>query len=420
MQEMQASKDQTPIRVERWSTEIPLLVLIILASLAIWLVLAISVLGIIYVAFIGLFIFLTRVSFIAYIRGSAVKLGPDQFPHLYERVVALSKKAGLSYQPAAYLMEAGGSLNAFATRFFRSRFIVLFSDLVEACGDDETARDMIIGHEIGHLRARHLDWWWLIAPGSLVPFLGSAYSRAREFTCDRYGSALCGDAAGATRGLTLLAAGRQHGFEVNLDAYVAQSRDLQTGWMTLGKWFSGYPPLCDRVAALQPKLAASRVSSVWGPVRAFGIMASVVALPVLFGVFFASIALPMWQQRMQALTDSLATDIDSSFDSYEVEPYDGDVEQARAQVDADFEALIAIVREHVAAGGEPPVDSDDLDYLWNQERGGQAPRDPFDDLQYGFYADDDGELVLWSTGPDREVSTDDDIERRFAVTVASG
>jgi hypothetical protein len=80
--------------------------------------------------------------------------------------------------PAASLMLAGGSLNALATRFLGSDFIVLFSDLLEACGDNAAARDFIIAHELGHLRAGHLRWRRLLAPGMVVPFLGSAYSRA--------------------------------------------------------------------------------------------------------------------------------------------------------------------------------------------------------------------------------------------------
>jgi hypothetical protein len=130
-----------------------------------------------------------------------------------------------------------------------------FISLLAACSDDEVARDMIIGHEIGHLRAGHLNWWMLTAPGRFMPFLGSAYSRACEYTADRFGAALCGDPEGARRGLTVLAAGGAHSRQVNLNAFVEQQQSLDTGWMTLARWLSTYPPLSARVAVIAPGLA---------------------------------------------------------------------------------------------------------------------------------------------------------------------
>ena len=79
------------------------------------------------------FLFLSHVVMVAYIRGSAVRLGPNQLPDLYERVRILSARVGIEKEPEAYLMQAGGALNAFATKFMRSDMIVIYSDLLEAC-----------------------------------------------------------------------------------------------------------------------------------------------------------------------------------------------------------------------------------------------------------------------------------------------
>ncbi len=408
MSQDESSLNQGPVRVERWASETPLFVFVVFGSLVVWLLLALSLVGILYAALIGLFLFLVRATFVAYVRGSAVRLGPEQFPALYERVVTLSQRAGLPEVPAAYVMEAGGSLNAFATRFFRTRIIVLFSDLLEACEDDDTARDMIIGHEIGHIHARHLDWWWLIAPGTLIPFLGHAYSRACELTCDRYGAILCGDERGATRGLTLLAAGRKHGPAVNLEAYVAQSEDLDTGWMTIGKWLSGYPPLSSRVAALRPSLTEGVARSIRGPLRATLIMGSIFIIPVIGSVLVFALLLPSLQNSLDALNEP------SAFADDVTTPFEGDTDAARAQVEADFETIIDTVRIAVADGAAIPEDTDELDALWEDLLGTTAPRDPFDSLQYGFY-EIDGELTLWSSGADSDPGTADDIERTFTV-----
>ena len=160
------------VQVERWPTEEPLLVFVLLAALSLWLLLAVSIIGLVYVLLIGLVLFVAQVVFVAHVRGSAVRLSARQLPELHRRVQELAARAGLARPPEAYLMQAEGALNALATRFLGASVIVLFSDLLEACGSDEKARDMVIGHELGHLASGHLRWRWLVAPGLFVPFLG--------------------------------------------------------------------------------------------------------------------------------------------------------------------------------------------------------------------------------------------------------
>src|SRR5262245_33177180 len=175
--------------VPRWPTERPLRILVLLAAIAIWVGLALSVIGIAYALLLAVFFFVAHLAFITHLRGSGVRLGPEQMPELHQRVVTLASRLGMRPAPDAYLVQAGGALNALATKFLRSNFIVLYSDLLEACGDNDDARDFIIAHELGHLHAGHLRGHWLLLPGLAVPFLGTAYSRAREYTCDRYGLA---------------------------------------------------------------------------------------------------------------------------------------------------------------------------------------------------------------------------------------
>lgn len=393
-----------PPRVERWPTEVPLFVLIVLFSLGVWVLLLVSIIGGVYALMIAAFLFLSHVVFIAHVRGSAVRLGPEQFPELWRRVVELSRRAGLPAPPEAYLMEAGGSLNAFATKLFRGRMIVLFSDLLEACGDDEAARDMVIGHEIGHLRLGHLDWFTLTAPGRFFPFLGSGYSRACEFSCDRWGAALCGDRGGATRGLAILAAGGKHGGKVNLQAFVAQRQALDTGWMAIGCWLSTYPPLSARIEALEPALGKSVPYSNRGPTRAVFLLSAVFVLP---GVLAAG-GLSLWMAAMQAQIDeeeSQPMDIDDE----ETQPMAGTTEERTAQVQVDFAQISEVLRQHHASTGEVLSDSDELAHIWSDYQASEMPPlDPFDGYAYGFVADEES-VTLISSGPDAEAQTDDDI-----------
>lgn len=276
------------ISIKRWPSEIPLFIAVLIFSLLVWGLLLIGSFGIIlvYVALVALFLFCVQLVFIVHVRGNALLVGPTQFAEIHARVVDLSARAGLRKTPRTYLLQADGALNAMATKLFRGQYVILYSDLLEACGEDTVARDMIIGHEIGHLRSGHLNWFILTAPGRFVPFLGSAYSRACEYTCDRWGAALCGDEAGARRGLLILAGGRALAPRINVDAYVQQQRDLNTGWMTIARWLSTYPPLSARVDALSPQYGAIFRSSR-GPLRAIGIM--VATLAVLVAIPFGMI-----------------------------------------------------------------------------------------------------------------------------------
>ena len=73
------------------------------------------------------------------------------------------------------------------------------------------------------------------------------------------------------------------------------------------------------------------------------------------------------------------------------------------------------MREHHAASGEVPVDGDALREIWSARRGDQPfPTDPFDGMVYGVTSDDAGHLVLYSSGPDAEPQTDDDLSVSLA------
>jgi Zn-dependent protease with chaperone function len=396
-----------PVIVERWPTEIPLLALVLACALSVWLVLVISIFGILYAVMLGAFFFVAHVTFVAVIRGSAVKLGPDQLPDLYHRVQALGRRAGLDRVPDAYLMQADGSLNAFATRFFRSNLIVLFTDLVDACGDDQGARDMIIGHEIGHVRAGHLRWHGLLLPGMLIPFVGAAYSRAREYTCDRYGAALCGDREAAQRGLTILAAGGRFVTRVNLQAYIAQQDDLSTGWMTIGKWMSGYPPLTARIEALQPGGQAQR--SVSGPLRAFGILGAIVAVPVGIAALVAAVL--GWAGVRNVLDARGATSARAAAATAD----------ETARVNSDLSALQALVLEYHQRHGAVPADRDALFAAWKERHPDlPVPTDVFGNEPYRYVSDPDGGVLIYSVGPDREEATVDDIDRQVDIPITAG
>jgi len=406
----EAIMDQSPIgelaaghvMIERWPTERLLLVLVGLASLAIWILLAVSIIGLAYVVAIAMLLFLTHLVFVAHVRGSGVRLGPDQFPDLHRRVEELSTRLGMRRSPEAYIIQAGGALNALATTFLRSEIVVLFSDLLDACGESESARDMIIGHEIGHLRAGHLKWKWFLLPGMLVPFLGTAYSRAREYTCDRYGATLCGDRGGALLGMSILAAGGAHGRKVNTGAFARQQESLNTGWMTVGAWLSTHPPISQRISAIEPDLAVGLPLQVRGRLRALIILVVAVTIPMLGAAFFAKHFLPIIRNAMTAAEGGWVPEPAGP-------PVVEDVEGARAETLSSMEIMAGAIERYRRDNGRLPADTTALYDAWlHANPGKNEPLDAFDGERLGYQVDKAG-WWLWSTGPDGRSGTDDDI-----------
>lgn len=421
------TRDESPITVDRWPSEMPLLVLVAVVSLAVWAVAAISIVGLAYAAILGAFFFVGHAVFVAHVRGSAVRLGPEQFPEVHAAVERLSGRMGLTPVPDVYLMQAGGALNAFAAKFFRSNIVVLFSDLLDACGDDEAARDMIIAHELGHIRAGHLRGAWFLLPGSLVPFLGTALSRSREYTCDRYGLAGAGRRDSALAGLAILAAGGIHGPQVNREAMVRQREQLNTGWMRIGEWLSTHPPLASRMAALDPALDSLSATSSAGTVRALGIVVAAVALPVVAMVFAVSMvvgAASLLSNRAEPGSQSdaperLLTEPEVAQPANGVQPaavervppsasVGEELSSIQARVDLAF---LAGVIERERANGTIPVDVPAL-YAKVAERNPGEPerRDAFGGARYS-YEPRNGSYSLRSAGPDRQPGTADDIIR---------
>ena len=106
----------------------------------------------------------------------------------------------------------------------------------------------IVAHELAHVRRGHLKHRWLIAPGTMVPYLGAAWSRASEYTCDRFG-AHC-EPQGAIRGLVALAAGPALYRRVNVAEYAKQVETEKGFWVRRAELMSTHPHLTKRVAAL--------------------------------------------------------------------------------------------------------------------------------------------------------------------------
>lgn len=205
----------------------------------------------------GIFHWLAGAAYRATAYGNMVLLGPKQFPRLHAMVVEASEAIGLAVPPETFIYNSNGVFNAFARRLFGGgRYVFLTSALVEA-NDDAQVR-FVIGHEIGHHAAGHLNPWLNVIklPAHAVPFLGKAYSRSREYTCDRIGTYLAKDAAASRSALQMLGCGcRRLNAEMDCEAFVAQEQMVPRVFGFLTEINRSHPRLTRRVAAINADVA---------------------------------------------------------------------------------------------------------------------------------------------------------------------
>jgi Zn-dependent protease with chaperone function/type II secretory pathway pseudopilin PulG len=234
----------------RHPNETPLFVIGAVFSTLVWIALIFSIVGIFYGVIGVVFTLVAHALFLANIKGNGVRVSARQFPELDARCQRAAQALGLQGAPDVYLIQAGGALNAFATKLLTRKFMVIYSDLADEC-EDPRQLDFVIGHEMGHLAAGHLRWNAFRWPFMMMPWLGAAYLRAREYTSDRCGYAFVGDVESSMRGLVVLAAGGKHAAKADLPAFMEQRLETGSFWSAVLELVSSHPYLCKRVAALQ-------------------------------------------------------------------------------------------------------------------------------------------------------------------------
>jgi Zn-dependent protease with chaperone function/type II secretory pathway pseudopilin PulG len=232
-------------------------------SLLFWAVLIVGTLGIalIYVLLAFIIYLFAQSGLISYLRGNAVRITADQFPDLHARIQACCAKLGMAEPPSAFVYHAGGAFNAFAARFLGRHYLVLYADVVDALESSPDALNFYIGHELGHVRQGHLIWGPILFPAMILPLLGAAYSRSREYTCDLHGLACCPSREHAARALAALAAGGKRWKTADLNRLSAETQATSGFWMSFHELVAGYPWLVKRIARVLGPEHAGRIPS---------------------------------------------------------------------------------------------------------------------------------------------------------------
>ncbi|MHB1255499.1 MAG: M48 family metallopeptidase [Dethiobacteraceae bacterium] len=224
--------------------------LALVISLLAYLALIISVVGIVYIIIFVVIAFIAQGLFIGTIRGNGIRVSDKQFPEVYRLAQQIAEQMEISPVPAIYVLQSGGLLNAFATKFIGRNFVVIYSDVLELAWEKgESAVAFVISHEFAHIKRRHLNWHWLLYPALLIPFLGAAYSRACEYTCDRIAAYY--QPVGAAAGLLVFAAGKKLYHFVVPEEFSNQAETERGFWVWFAEVLSTHPNLPKRLKALQ-------------------------------------------------------------------------------------------------------------------------------------------------------------------------
>ncbi len=252
---------------------------------------------------------------ISYIKGNGVELTASQFPDLWEQLEDCCRRLEIAQTPRAYVLNGDGALNAFATRFLGTQYVVLLSGTLDAMALHDDGVRFYLGHELGHLRMKHLQGQVLRWPVLWLPLLGAAYSRAREYTCDRHGAACCKTPEGAARALAALAAGSRRWRDLDLKHYLKQLRDTRGFWMSFHELCAAYPWTSKRVARVLPQAKVpgrnplAYLLAVFVPYAGrLGAGFGMLMLVYIIGVL-AAIAIPQYQEyKLRAVAAQVLQD----------------------------------------------------------------------------------------------------------------
>ena len=221
--------------------------ILLVLAIFIWVCVAISIIGLFVVGILALVTWFTHGLLVARLRSESVLITPQQYPDLHASFVEVCQRLGLEKVPELYLLQSGGVLNAFATRHAGRDFVVLYSSFVETLGATSPMIKFLMGHEIGHLRRKHLTKKVFLTPGMILPLIGEAYHRACEATCDRFGAYAANDLNASMLALTVLASGREAS-NVNTTYFADQYFTTRGFFVSWHELIVNYPTLSQRVA----------------------------------------------------------------------------------------------------------------------------------------------------------------------------
>jgi Zn-dependent protease with chaperone function len=211
-----------------------------------------------------------------------LKVGPNQFPDIYEIAVNCARKLGIGV-PTVFIKPDPTTINAYAMAWEDEMpCIMLTTAMVERFTTGELKA--VIGHECGHIHNNHgiydtaartiLNTLGVAIPGVQqvlqlasypIKYALNTWGRAAEVTCDRAGIICCDDPRDAisvnakfTFGATL------NRSDVNIDEILKQYDAIRSTPVHLIEFVTDHPVAVRRIFA-QQEFVKSEVLYKWRP-----------------------------------------------------------------------------------------------------------------------------------------------------------
>lgn len=313
--------------------------LTMLFSILAYISLLFSIIGIIIIAVIILISYFSHALSMASIRRNGVRISDKQFPEMYEKAVQVANEMGLEKMPSIYVVEATGILNAFATRFFGKNMVVVYSEIFDLSEDGKEEELLfVLAHEFAHLKRRHVLVHFLLLPAMYIPFLGEAYMRACEYTCDRYAAFYIKNLEASKEALTMLAIGKKLAGKVNQEAFIEQIREESGFFAWLSEKLASHPHLPKRLNALDhwtsPEKHALVKEKKW-------IVAGVIISAVVFIALPVGVSMAIYKMGNTDTLSELFNDEAGIYEDYEVEGSTPLMEAAGSGKIEEMEKLIS-------------------------------------------------------------------------------
>ena len=169
---------------------------------------------------------------------AAVKVGPKQYPSIYESLVRVCEILDTDVPPLYISQTPIVNAGAYG---MDNPFIVLNSSLIELASPEEV--EVVLGHEVGHIMSEHalyrtLLYLLLTWSSRVTPIVGQAtlpimlalleWSRKAEISCDRAGL-LAAQNLEHAQGMHCVLAGGVRGMrdELSVEAFVEQADEYR-------------------------------------------------------------------------------------------------------------------------------------------------------------------------------------------------
>jgi Zn-dependent protease with chaperone function len=208
---------------------------------------------------------LTRTLLSTNLLGTAVKVGPRQFPRIQRIVEECATTLGIP-TPQVYIVPNIAQVNAYTFGTDDSATIVVHAAMFEHFNDDELK--FVIGHECGHIQNNHVVYLTTLSILQRIASVGAgvllaplmlpataalqSWSRAAEITCDRAGLLCCKNPQAATDSFAKLAIGSRRLFdEMNMDVYLEQLGEGRGSVGRMGELQMSHPYLTKRIESLR-------------------------------------------------------------------------------------------------------------------------------------------------------------------------